>query len=53
MTRAGAVMTGNASELTGGFGAASDRAGGHCLADFDGDVDMNTADLLPLLGNWG
>jgi hypothetical protein len=49
---AGAVMTGGDFTLTGGFWAAG-PAGESCPADFDGDGDVDTADLLHLLGCWG
>jgi hypothetical protein len=50
---AGAVMTGGPFELAGGFWAVSSSAGEPCPADFDDDGDVDTADLLYLLGAWG
>jgi len=49
---AGIVMTGGDFTFTGGFWAAS-SAGAPCPADFDDDGDVDTADLLHLLGAWG
>ena len=49
---AGLVMTGGDFAFTGGFWAAVDT-GTTCPADFDGDGDVDTADLLQLLGCWG
>lgn len=50
---AGAVMTGGAFELTGGFWAAAGPAEDTCPGDFDHDGDVDTSDLLHLLGCWG
>jgi hypothetical protein len=49
---AGLVMTGGGFAFTGGFWPAA-GGGTTCPADFDGDGDVDTADLLYLLGCWG
>jgi hypothetical protein len=50
---AGAIMAGGAFELTGGFWVAAGPADESCPADFDEDGDVDTTDLLHLLGCWG
>jgi len=50
---AGGVMVGGDFALAGGFWAAPGTEEETCPADFDGDGDVDTADLLHLLGAWG
>ena len=47
------AMAGGDFELAGGFWPVSGPAEETCPADFDGDGDVDTADLLHLLGAWG
>jgi hypothetical protein len=49
---AGALMSGGDFTITGGFWSGA-PGGSSCPADFDGDGDVDTADLLFLLGAWG
>jgi hypothetical protein len=49
---AGPVSAGGDFTLTGGFWAVAGSAGESCPADFDDDGDVDTADLLHLLGCW-
>ncbi|MDY7110133.1 MAG: hypothetical protein SYC29_15990 [Planctomycetota bacterium] len=50
---AGATMTAGDFVLTGGFWSGSEASANPCPADFDGDGDVDTGDLLHLLGCWG
>ena len=50
---AGVTMTGGPYTLTGGFWVVSAEVSEPCPADFDHDGDVDTADLLQLLGCWG
>jgi hypothetical protein len=50
---AGVIMAAGDFEVTGGFWAVAGTGGESCPADFDGDGDVDTADLLFLLGAWG
>ena len=47
------VMTGGGYEIMGGFWPLIPMASSDCPWDFDGDGDVDTADLLHLLGAWG
>jgi hypothetical protein len=50
---AGAALTGGDLRLVGGFWAGAAAEEPFCFGDFDGDNDIDLADLANLLGNYG